>query len=123
MIKQVAVVDDNATHLKLMSYLVQQVTGSLPDSFADPYCALEALLKKEYDLLLLDHDMPKLNGLEVLKLLAERQRLPTKIAIVTAVCEPLDLEASLPNATIQLISKPFEVSGLRTFIQRALSDK
>lgn len=123
MITRVAVVDDNATNLKLMGHIVKQVAGQFPDCFLNPHEAQEALMNNRYDLLLIDHNMPQLTGLEILKNLAEKNCLPQIIALVTAVNEPMiKLTAAELNVT-QVIQKPFDLTDFRNFIQEALKAK
>ncbi len=121
--KRVVIVDDNATNLKLMGYLVTQVTGRTPDSFSCPIEAHKALIKNDYDLLLIDQHMPNITGLELLNKLILEGKLPKVVALVTAVKEPLLQSALRRYGITEVIQKPFDIHKFRNFVQLALSTR
>ncbi len=68
---RVGVVDDNKTNRDI---LVHHLTawGMTPETFANPAKALEAIPRGEpYDVLILDHQMPEMDGLDLAKALEE----------------------------------------------------
>ena len=66
--KQILLIEDDLLIREL--YKRQMEASGLPtDAFEDGIAGIEAAKKKHYDLILLDIMMPKMNGLEVLKVL------------------------------------------------------
>lgn len=54
---------------------------------------LDTFEKGSYDVLILDHDMPEIDGLEVAKILSERNKLPPTIMVTGAGNENIAVEA------------------------------
>lgn len=73
-------VDDDKLQLEIVSDFVRKTNFlKLEDSFSDPMIALEVIVNTSPDLLLLDIEMPKLTGLELLKSLKN----PPQTIIIT----------------------------------------
>ncbi len=77
--KKIIMVDDS----KLVLSMLQEALATLPlniKSFTNPEQALLELGKTDFDLLILDLDMPKLNGVQFLKAMKENKiNLPVMI--------------------------------------------
>lgn len=67
--------------------------GYCVDIAADGREGLERYETGSYDVLVLDHDMPEIDGLEVAKILAEKDALPPTIMITGAGSESIAVEA------------------------------
>lgn len=62
------IVDDDKFQLEILSQFVKKTNFlALENSFSDPLTALEVIINTPPDILLLDIEMPNLNGLELLK--------------------------------------------------------
>jgi len=72
--------------------------------------ALEAMYEKEYCLILLDIQMPIMNGLEFLSVYDKQLRPHSPVALLTAE-EDID-KASLPAFVIDFLAKPFALDKL-----------
>jgi two-component system, sensor histidine kinase and response regulator len=85
---------------------------------------LAALEKKAYDLILMDIQMPVMDGYEATHRIRERERLQAsaRIAIiaVTANALPGDREACLDAGMDDFLSKPFKQQSLVTVLKRWL---
>jgi DNA-binding response OmpR family regulator len=84
------------------------------DTFNDPLLALESFKPNEYDLLLLDIAMPKMDGCELYKQL--RKMDPNvKICSITAAekyCEDLRVEGNQTLSKDLFIQKPLSIRDL-----------
>ncbi|MBP2031936.1 DNA-binding response OmpR family regulator [Clostridium algifaecis] len=81
------------------------------DPVYDGAAALEYGLSKNYDAIILDIMMPKMNGLEVLKTLREKG-LYTPILMLTAKTEIEDRILGLDTGADDYLSKPFAMGEL-----------
>jgi two-component system, chemotaxis family, protein-glutamate methylesterase/glutaminase len=112
----VMVIDDSALIRQLLTDLLPQdpQIGSV-DSAPDPLFALRKMEKLWPDVIVLDIEMPRMNGIEFSrKIMRER---PTPIVILSSKTEnnlALGLEA-LKNGAVELIHKP--ESGIKDFIE------
>ena len=82
--------------------------------------ALEQLLDGEYNLLLVDVELPGMNGLELLKL--AKSRYPQLMAIVVSAKENFDYAVTAIRAgAVDYISKPFDPEDFRSKVSKAIS--
>ena len=114
---RILVVDDD----KDIRYLNTEVLGDsgyIVDSAADGALAWEALQTKDYDLLLTDYDMPRLNGLNLIrKLRAAGTTIPVILMSGTVPTKELEhpwlhIDATLP--------KPYTFDDLLACVQYVL---
>jgi CheY-like chemotaxis protein len=96
--------------------------GFRADVASDGLEAMEAVQRQHYDVLLLDVQMPQLDGIEVARRIherwPERRDRPWMIAI-TANAMQGDREACLAAGMDDYISKPIKSSELATAFERA----
>ena len=85
---------------------------------------LEIAAAKKPDLILLDNNMPVMNGLEMLAQLRENPELKnTPVIMVTAVCEAHDIAAASSFGIVDYITKPFDFTELTEKISEILYKK
>lgn len=71
--------------------------------------ALEKLRAEDFDVVILDLMMPKLNGFEILaRLHRDRPEALRRIVVVTAFSRQLDLQSEI----CAVVSKPFDIAEL-----------
>ena len=90
-------------------------------AYSVDYCydgekALELLGVECYDLVLLDLNLPKKDGMTVLRTLRERDR-DTKVLILSARCEVADKVAGLDAGANDYLTKPFHLDELAARIR------
>jgi CheY-like chemotaxis protein len=87
--------------------------------------ALEAALAQPFDLILMDIQMPVMDGLTATRLIREVEqregRVPVPLLALTAHTRKADIELSLAAGCNAHISKPVSKSGLLDTIQKYLS--
>ncbi len=81
------------------------------DSVYDGAEALEYISVTEYDIIVLDLMMPKVDGITVLKTI-RRQKIATPVLILTAKAELEDKIAGLDYGADDYLTKPFETKEL-----------
>ena len=118
--KTILVADDDPVIQRLLSYILEQA-GYLVVLAWDGMEALEALESQKVDLVLLDLDMPRLNGLEVLTRIREHQaHFNIPVVILTASGQEADAERAWTAGVSQLLTKPIGSRALLGAVGRLL---
>ena len=114
--KMIMVIDDNEFTLKSIRYALK--IGGFPNhGFSDPEEALSKYDKNIYQLIITDYRMPKLNGIEVLKLILQMNKAAKVIIYSAFADEEIQLEA-LNRGAFLFLKKPFSYEFLIEAIQR-----
>lgn len=117
MSKRVLVVDDE-------KLIVKGIRFSLEQDGMEVYCAydgeeaLEMAKQTEYDMILLDIMLPKMNGLEVCQQIREFSNAP--IIMLTAKGEDMDKILGLEYGADDYITKPFNILEVKARIKAIL---
>ncbi|MGZ0654098.1 PAS domain S-box protein [Coraliomargarita sp. W4R72] len=127
---KILIVEDNLANRKVLLTQLRNM-GYDPDTAEDGLACLEALRHKRYDLVLMDLQMPKLNGLDATRRIreAEAQLMenpllkvePLKIVAVTADAIKGDRERALAAKMDDYIAKPVRAHSLRDILRRILA--
>lgn len=116
---RILVVDDDHD-IRDFSDLVLTAYGYLTDTAADSADAWKALRATSYDLLITDHNMPEVTGIEFVRTLrSERMTLP-----VVLMSGTLPEEALVQNSSLQLagtLLKPFTMEELVGTVTKVLN--
>jgi CheY-like chemotaxis protein len=85
--------------------------------------AISALEEQSYDLVLMDIQMPKMNGIEATKVICERWPQRPKI-IVISDCDPnLYRDLCFDAGAIEFLAKPVKIKEICTAIERNMPEK
>jgi len=112
--KRILVVDDEEILLKGLKYSLEQ-EGYEIDTAIDGVEALEKALSNQYDLIILDLMLPKMDGLEVCKKIREKSIVP--IIILTAKGEDTSKVLGLEFGADDYLTKPFNILELKARIK------
>jgi len=88
---------------------------------ADGDAAISELQKNQYDLVLLDIKMPRMNGFEVLKFIKEGHP-KTKVVMLTGFADLKNAIESKKLGADDFVSKPYDLVDLLTTIERVLTE-
>ena len=118
------VVDDNKMNLKVVGNLLKR-NGIVPDMVISGQEAIEAVRKNKYDLILLDHMMPKMDGIETLEYMKNEGLLGdnTPVIALTANAVTGAREMYLEKGFDDYLSKPIEVPALEEILSKYLPAK
>jgi CheY-like chemotaxis protein len=94
--------------------------GCTADEAENGLIALELLKKKRYDIILMDIQMPKLDGVETTKIIRNELKLDLPIIAVTANAFKKDIDLYLSIGMNDYVTKPFEEKELFNTIARQL---
>jgi putative two-component system response regulator len=107
---KILIVDDQPSNVLLLENILEEEDHATYRSLSDPRQALPAFLEYEPDLILLDLQMPHLNGFEVMKLI--RAQVPAgtflPILILTADITPEAKQRALAEGASDFLTKPFD---------------
>jgi len=94
--------------------------GYVVDGFTDGLEAHDAIYDKSYDILLLDVNVPSLDGFEMLKRLrADGVQIPA--IFLTSMTQTADLKEGYKRGCCDYIRKPFDLEELELRIDQALA--
>ena len=116
---RVVVIDDFIANLRLLERVLRQMGIEQVDVFLDPQQGLEHLLTQPWDVLLLDLDMPVLDGFAILARLKEMDRVPPVI-VVSALTDIASRHRGLGEGASDYIGKPFDLVELQLKVKNAL---
>ena len=114
MAKKVLVVDDEKLIVKGIRFSLEQ-DGMEVECAYDGEEALNMAREKEYDIILLDLMLPKLNGLEDCQQIREFSNVP--IVMLTAKGEDMDKILGLEYGADDYITKPFNILEVKARIK------
>ena len=115
----ILLVDDNAMNRKLGSKVLARL-GYGPDMAEDGFQAITACLEKPYDLVLMDVEMPGLNGIDATSRIRSESkgRVPYIVAL-TANAMTGDRERYIASGMDDYLSKPLRIDALIETLSKA----
>lgn len=118
---KILVVDDFATMRKIIKNILTQLGFKNIFEADDGTSALEVLKKEKIDIIISDWNMPKMNGLELLKKVKGDPNLKDIIFImVTAEAQKDNVIEAIKHGVNQYIVKPFTPETLKEKLEKVL---
>ncbi|WP_038055142.1 response regulator [Thermodesulfobacterium hydrogeniphilum] len=118
---RILVVDDFATMRKIIKNILTQLGFKNIIEADDGTTALEVLKKEKVDLIISDWNMPKMNGLELLKAVRNDPNLKDIVFImVTAEAQKDNVIEAIRHGVNQYIVKPFTPETLKEKLEKVL---
>ena len=114
MAKRILIVDDEPLIVKGLKYSLES-DGYETDSAADGEEAVNKFFAGQYDLILLDVMLPKIEGLEVCQRIRERSNVP--IIMLTAKGDDMDKILGLEYGADDYMTKPFNILVVKARIK------
>jgi PAS domain S-box-containing protein len=121
---RILIADDNVVNLKVASAFLARM-GYQPDTAANGREVMEALAAKEYDLVLLDIQMPELDGYQVAAQVLSKTaggKRPSLIALTASAMES-DRQKCLAAGLDDYLPKPIRVPELEGILRKHLIPK
>jgi two-component system, sensor histidine kinase and response regulator len=116
----IMIVDDNPANLKLLEKMLTR-EGHEVRSFPRGRLALAAAMKNPPDLILLDINMPEMNGYEVCERLKSDSRLSdVAVIFLSALNETSDKVKGFQVGAVDYISKPFQFEEVHARVETHL---
>ncbi len=113
--------DDDADFLELLGRLLQN-EGYVVQTVEDGLAAINLLQTNVFDLVLLDIEMPKVNGVDVLKFV-RGQGVDTEVIMLTGIEDLKTAIQCMKAGAFNYITKPYSTDELLSVIDRAVERK
>lgn len=122
-LQRVLIVDDEPG-IRSFCSMALKADGIVSELAVDGQQAMDLLASKTFDLILLDIDMPRLNGVEVMKRLRAVPPAPNlKVLMVSGRTSADDMAQLLGAGADDFLPKPFSIAQLRARVKAALKLK
>src|SRR5450830_848371 len=115
----ILIVDDQQSNVLLLGEMLRDVGYACIASTIDPYAVCELHLKNRYDLILLDLQMPGMDGFQVLEGLKEIE-LDGYLPVIVITAQPGHKLRALQAGAKDFISKPFEMAEVLVRVHNML---
>ena len=119
---RILLVDDNRTNLALLTKLVEKLPDCEPLPFCDPAEVLASMPGVDFDIAVIDFQMPGYNGVELLREIEMFERYKGKpFVMVTADTDMATRMACLDAGAIDFLNKPVNPLEFQARIKNLLS--
>ena len=112
--------EDNPVNQKMALIMLRRL-GLQADTAVNGREVLSAMEERPYDLVLMDIEMPEMDGIEATKLIRERWSLGPKIIMLTSLDPDLCRELCYDAGADDFLNKPVRMEELDAAITRSLS--
>ncbi len=118
----VLVAEDNKVNQLLISSVLRsyKINADVVENGED---VIKMVSQKEYDLILMDIQMPVMDGYDTTELLRKKMIIATPIVAMTAFALPGERERCLEAGMNDYLAKPIEMQQLQTVLAKYLSSK
>lgn len=119
--ERVLVVDDNAINLRVAVGMVQKL-GLIAEVANSGEAALEMLSRKKFDLVLMDLQMPDIDGAEATRRLRAREGSTRRTPVIALTASALasELEGCRAAGMDECLTKPLQLARLREVLEAQL---
>lgn len=115
---KILIVDDEPSHLKMLEAVLTE-EGFQVQKADDGQTAVQAVEERFYDLILMDVQMSKMDGIEALKRIKEiSPGIP--VIIMTAYASVNTAVDALKSGAYDYLTKPLDIDELKILVQKAL---
>ena len=117
---KILVIDDDEAHRSAMVVMLEDEEYAV-DEAENGESALQMLERHSYDLIITDFKMHKIDGMELLKMINDRDPLQ-KVIMVTGYGSIEHAVEAIHNGALNYIPKPVDPKKLKQAIEKALTD-
>ncbi len=120
MSKHILVVDDDAMNVRMAEFILKQQQYQVLKASSGMEC-LEVLKNQLVDLVLLDIEMPGMNGMQTLEQIRQEERfLQIPVMFLTASTELEDMENAQKLGAAGYVKKPFLPQELLERVEKVI---
>jgi two-component system chemotaxis response regulator CheY len=121
-LNDVIVVDDSPTMRMLVAFALRKYVGLEIREAGNGVEALEVLARKTTDLMVVDINMPEMNGLELIKAIrADPDNAELPIIVITTEGSDEDIRRGLQAGATEYLVKPFQPQKLHSILDRLMA--
>jgi CheY-like chemotaxis protein len=115
---RILVVEDNPVNRNVVTLQLAHL-GYEAEAVVNGRQAVEAFLQRGHDVILMDCQMPDMNGFEATRLIRGQQQRPQPVIIaLTAFAQPEAVASSQEAGMDDFVTKPFQLQHLRATLER-----
>jgi DNA-binding response OmpR family regulator len=118
--KAILIVEDNESIAELIKMTLSEIPGYSAVTVGNGAEALEVIAQMQTDLVILDYDLPGLNGLEIYDQL--QGRTATKSPAVLFVSARIPQKELAKRGITKYLNKPFDLEDLHREVKALLGD-
>jgi two-component system chemotaxis response regulator CheY len=108
--RRILLVDDSATIRQLLKFGLSRLENASCDEAADGQQALKMVEKQHYDLILIDINMPVMDGLKMLEELRRKpEHVATPVVIITTEGAATDQRKAMERGANAYLTKPVQI--------------
>lgn len=120
--KAALIVDDSNTTRSLIKSVIEEVGDINTFEAATGFEALKALPRQPFDLIIVDINMPDINGFELLDFVKNNDQYKSiPVVIVSTESSEDDKEKGMALGAAAYLTKPFKLEELQGIVRKALS--
>jgi CheY-like chemotaxis protein len=119
--ERILVVDDNVDILEILSRILSS-EGYRVTTAGDGSIAFEKILVNDYDLVIMDINMPKMDGIETVKAIRENDP-DTYILLISGEAESAEIRQAMESGANKFLSKPLDYDKLIDIVKNVNFDK
>jgi DNA-binding NtrC family response regulator len=120
---RILIVDDEEAIAAMLGESVS-LLGHEPKIFTSPINALTALAKEDFDVVLTDMHMPKMNGIQLYeKVIENKPKLASKFIFLTGDTVSEEMVSLLEKSDVKSLPKPFKLAKLEETINQVLGEQ
>ena len=117
----ILIVDDTPMNLKVAKALMKKLCV-VPDLASGGQACIDMVKEKHYDVILMDHMMPEMDGVETLDVLTRSNLLPADTAVIALTANAISgaREMYIEAGFKDYLSKPIDPSELEHILETYL---
>jgi len=120
---RILIVDDEEAIAAMLGESIS-LLGHEPKIFTSPIDALNTIAKEDFDLILTDMHMPKMNGIQMYQKVIEcKPYLSQKFIFLTGDVVGQETVSFLSNTGVKHLSKPFKLAKLEEVINQLFGEQ
>lgn len=116
---RILIVDDTQANLRLLEYALRRAGHAAVTSTTEPMQVCTLHRQNHYDLIILDLQMPQMDGFQVMEALA-RPENGKKAVILVLSADPMQMTRALESGADGFLSKPFVLAEVVARVQAML---
>ena len=118
--KKILIIEDNELNLKLFKDILQYQNFET-DTALDGVEGYEKIKNNIYDLIILDIQLPKMNGFEILEKLQKENAKTPPIIIASACAMDTDKQKALAYGIEDYITKPIDINNFIKIVKSKIN--
>jgi len=118
----ILIAEDNLINQKLITKIISRL-GYQPQVVINGAQVLEIIKKESFDIILMDVQMPELDGLETTRIIRKTETRQPYIIAMTASAMAEDRPACIEAGMNSFVSKPISIQDLVSALERSFSEK